>query len=322
MATSSDNGSAQRLFHERWGELNDPHVRALAWLLDAPDLLAPAAPQWQGKIGSIKIDSDRIRNWLSELDSRPGELHAWLNLPAVSRLGRYAERLMAFYFTHEGKLIAHGVQLRGANQQTVGEFDFLLDHENSVLHIELATKFYLLETGSRASSRPPAMDYFIGPNLADTLGLKMRKIIDRQLALGQHDAARAQLPRQVDMAKALVKGWLFYHARETIDADALGLSNNHCRGFWCTSSELAQRPEQHFVILPRLSWLPPVKSKLDQVLSKDQLLSAIARHFEHETMPVLVSIVETDQEFAFEAERGFIVPDDWQARAGQQHVQK
>lgn len=322
MAISRDNGSSQRLYHERWGRLNDPHVRALAWLLDAPDLLAAAAPQWQGKIGSIKIDSDRTRDWLIELDSRPGDLHAWLDLPTVSRLGRYAERLMAFYFTHEGKLIAHGVQLRGANRQTIGEFDFLLDHEHLVLHIELATKFYLLESGSRASGRPPGMDYFIGPNLADTLGQKMRKIIDKQLALGQHDAARSQLSRQVDMAKALVKGWLFYHERETIDADSLGLSRDHCRGFWCTSSELAQRPERHFVILPRLSWLPPMKAKLDQVLSKDQLLSTIACHFVHETMPVLVSIVETYREFALETERGFIVPDDWQARAGQQHAQQ
>jgi hypothetical protein len=320
MATFHDNGSSQRLFHERWGELSDPHVRALAWLLDAPDLLAPEAPQWQGKIGSIKIDSDRIRNWLNELDACPRDLHASLNLPAVSRLGRYAERLMAFYFTHEGSLIAHGVQLRGANQQTIGEFDFLLNHENSVLHIELATKFYLLETGSESSGRLHGMDYFIGPNLADTLGLKMRKIIDRQLALGKHDAARTQLSRPVDMAQALVKGWLFYHQRELVDTGALGLAKNHCRGFWCTGSELAQRPEQHFVILQRLSWLPPMKAQFDQVLSKSQLLSAIVRHFEHETMPVLVSIVEMGPEFAVETERGFIVPDDWQARAGQQYA--
>ncbi|HEX7634981.1 MAG TPA: DUF1853 domain-containing protein, partial [Noviherbaspirillum sp.] len=45
--------SHQAQFHRRWNHLNDPHVRTLAWLLDAPDLLDPQAPQWQGRIASI-----------------------------------------------------------------------------------------------------------------------------------------------------------------------------------------------------------------------------------------------------------------------------
>jgi hypothetical protein len=32
----------QQQFHARWHCLRDPHVRALAWLLDAPDLLDAA----------------------------------------------------------------------------------------------------------------------------------------------------------------------------------------------------------------------------------------------------------------------------------------
>ena len=31
-----------RSFHRKWGHLARPHVRALAWLLDSPDLLDPA----------------------------------------------------------------------------------------------------------------------------------------------------------------------------------------------------------------------------------------------------------------------------------------
>jgi uncharacterized protein len=327
MATFPDkpNRRFQHSFHHRWGFLSDPHVRSLAWLLDAPGLLAPASPQWQGKIGTLDVNFEFVRQWLKELDACPQPLHAWLNLHPFTRLGRYAERLMAFYFTHEGSLVSHGLQVRGANQETIGEFDFLLDyadspghtHGNSVLHLELATKFYLLRTKIGPSCVSHGMDYFIGPNLADTLGLKIRKIIDKQLMLGQHPAVQNHLSRQVGMAKALIKGWLFYHEDETPDTAALGLADDHCRGFWCTTSELAQRSEQQYLILPRLSWLAPAKAGLEQALNKERLTATLIDNFQHESMPVLVAIVESQHGFAVETERGFIVPDDWRTRARQ-----
>src|ERR1039457_572327 len=98
----------QAQFDRRWNHLNDPHVRDLAWLLDSPDLLDPNAAQWQGKIATV---SDRmsqpLRDWLAELDHAPRALHAYLNLEAFTRLGRYAEKLLAFYFQHQGILFAH-----------------------------------------------------------------------------------------------------------------------------------------------------------------------------------------------------------------------
>ena len=125
-----------------------------------------------------------------------------------TRLGLYAEKLMAFYYQQHGQLVAHGLQVRATRNDTVGEFDFLLDAgPDGVEHIEFATKFYLLE-GSAASR----FDTFVGPNLADSLGAKMRKIVDKQLALASHPAAQALLPRPVLRARALVKGWLFYPA--------------------------------------------------------------------------------------------------------------
>lgn len=319
MSQTKEKEQFQQSFHARWAGLSDPHVRSLAWLLDSPDLFASDSPQWDGKIASLKFERELVEQWLRQLDSDPRELHAWLNLHPLYRLGRYAEKLMAFYFTHQGTLIAHGLQLRGANQETIGEFDFLVSMESRVLHLELATKFYLLETQGMVIDRSHAVDYFIGPNLADTLGQKMRKIIEKQLALGEHPAARIQLPRSVDLSRAVIKGWLFYRENHVPDPRGLGLSNDHCRGFWCTVSELEQRPEQEYLILPRLSWLAPAISNADQVLSKQGLLSTLAEKFRHETMPVLIAAVESRQGIAVETERGFIVPDDWQTRAGQRH---
>ena len=221
----------QEQFARRWNHLNDPLVRDLAWLLDSPDLLDPAARQWQGKIATLADHmSPALRDWLAELDRAPGAVHAYLNLETFTRLGRYAEKLLAFYFQHRGILFAHALQVRAGRNDTVGEFDFLLRQGDALLHWEFATKLYLLETGGIGHEA----DYFVGPNLADTLGAKMRKILDRQLLLAQHPAAQIHLPQAVAAAQALIKGWLFYHGQEPVRPEPLGLSVGHFRGFWMT----------------------------------------------------------------------------------------
>jgi hypothetical protein len=53
---------------------------------------------------------------------------------------------MAFYYQEQGRLVAHGLQIRANRNDTVGEFDFLLESGPDALeHIEFATKFYLLQ---------------------------------------------------------------------------------------------------------------------------------------------------------------------------------
>lgn len=309
-AVSAD--TYQERFERRWGHLVRPHVRALAWLLDAPDLLDPDDPYWQGRIASLGVLSPAIDDWLMQLDADPSALEAELGQRVYTRLGLYAEKLMAFYFRAHGMLVAHGLQVRAARNDTVGEFDFLLDAgPDGVEHIEFATKFYLLE--GAAASR---FDTFVGPNLADSLGAKMRKILERQLVLGQHRAAQAVLPRPVVRARALVKGWLFYPAGAAPRME--GISQRHCRGFWCALSELANRDGDLFVVLPRLQWLAPYRGQ-DAVHGAAALQALLAVQFETAPMPVLVALVrETTagtQRVLVEAARGFVVPDNWRARA-------
>lgn len=304
----------QTQFHRRWSHLNDPHVRALAWLLDAPDLLDPDACQWKGQIATLHAEATRQEEeWLSALDKSPGDLHAYLDVQPFSRLGRYAEKLMAFYFRHRGILVAHGVQVRASSGGTVGEFDFLLQDGPALAHWEFATKFYLLESSGAGREA----DYFVGPNLADTLGAKMRKILDRQLSLGQHPAAQVHLPLPIASAQALIKGWLFYHENDPAPARPLGISDAHCRGFWCTLAELDAVPGDRYAVLPRLRWLAPAKLDWDQALTRQSIQETLSSYFEHDTMPVLVAIVTRHGSHAVETDRGFIVPSDWRVRAGQ-----
>ena len=294
----------QALFERRWSHLTHPHVRALAWLLDAPDLLDPAAPDWQGRIASLGAMPPATADWLAALEQDPGPLQAALGDKHYSRLGLYAEKLMAFYFAQHGQLYAHGLQVRADRTDTIGEFDFLLHDGDGLRHIEFATKFYLLDAGSAG------FNGLIGPNLADTLGVKMRKIFDKQLSLAAHPAAQAMLPLPVTRAQALVKGWLFY-------PDGVqpmpGITQQHCHGFWMTKAQAASLPGQQYAIMPRLQWLAPLKIPADAGLHRDALLAAAAG----QPAPFMVAALRKSGEWLVEESRGFIVPDDWRAQAAQ-----
>ena len=302
----------QSLFQQRWPHLHNPHVRALAWLLDAPDLLDPASPHWQGRIASLGPISPETADWLAALQQDPIPLEAALGTRHYSRLGLYAEKLMAFYFAEHGKLVAHGLQVRANRNDTVGEFDFLLRDGDDLVHIEFATKFYLLDAEAAGAS----FNGLIGPNLADTLGAKMRKIFDKQLALAQHPAAQPLLPQPVARAQALVKGWLFYP--DSSGAAAMdGISQPHCNGFWMTLSQAQNLPDGHYSIMPRLHWLAPLKSTTDAGMSKLELLAALGDQMAQVVAPVMVAALRQEGKWLVEQARGFIVPDDWHAQAEQ-----
>jgi hypothetical protein len=299
----------QAYFERRWGHLRRARVRALAWLLDAPDLLDVHDPHWEGRIATLGPMTPATERWLADLDADPSALDAALGAKMITRLGLYAEKLMAFYFAQQGRLVAHGLQVRANRNDTVGEFDFLLDADGGVEHIEFATKFYLLQGDSTAG-----FDTFVGPNLADSLGRKMRKVFDRQLELGSHPAAQDVLPRPVVAARALVKGWLFYPIG-TFQA-MRGITAGHCRGFWCALEELEALPGDRFLVLPRLQWLPPFRAQsATWMLDKAQLAAELDDHFAVSDAPVLVSLVREEPGYIVEFERGFIVPDDWRERA-------
>jgi hypothetical protein len=305
----------QACFERRWGHLRHARVRALAWLLDAPDLLDIHDPHWEGRIATVGPMTPETGRWLAALDQDPSALDAALGAKVYTRLGLYAEKLMAFYFAEQGRLVAHGLQVRAARDATIGEFDFLLDAgPDGVEHIEFATKFYLLQ-GEVHGDIEASFDSFVGPNLADSLGRKMRKVFDRQLQLGSHPAAQELLPRPVTSAKALVKGWLFYPAGRYFAMD--GITAGHCRGFWCSLSELAQIDADRFLILPRLQWLAPFRAaSATWMLDRAQLLAELADHFGNAGTPVLIAAVKEESGSIVETERGFIVPDDWRERAG------
>jgi hypothetical protein len=314
--------SYQQGFHRRWGHLRRARVRALAWLLDAPDLLDANDPQWAGRIATLGPISPEVGDWLQRLDHDPAPLDAALGGKIYTRLGLYAEKLLAFYFQEHGRLVAHGLQVRASPNDTVGEFDFLLeDGPDTVEHIEFATKFYLLD-GEGGQQQGWQLSALVGPNLADSLGLKMRKVFERQLTLGGHPAAQPLLPRPVARARALVKGWLFYPSGSW--PAMRGIAAGHCRGFWCALDEIDNLAGEDFLMLPRLQWLAPFRAaSATWMLNRAQLHAELSAQFETSSTPVLVSVVRyLPGQMIEEIERGFIVPNDWRERAAARRMVK
>jgi hypothetical protein len=305
--------SSQSQFHQRWHHLTNPHVRALAWLLDSPNLLDPDASLWLGKVATLEnlsgYDRTSIHQWLTKLDREPTELMTAIQHQPFNRLGRYAEQLIAFYFRHVQILTGYGVQVQSDKNGTVGEFDFLLNDRDRLLHWEFATKFYLYESSC-----------YVGPNLGDTLHAKMQKIMGQQLTLSQHSAALPYLDRPVESAQALVKGWLFYRDPGQVHHASLsaGVSSSHCRGYWCTFSEWRNRTDEWVISLPRLQWLAPAKVSMTEVLDHATMEQAMQVHFAQDRTPLLLAIMEQRGGDAIEINRGFIVADDWPSRAREQ----
>lgn len=307
--------SCQQRFHQRWKHLRDPHVRTLAWLLDSPDLLDPEAPQWRGRIASLGSDAaSNASAWLQQLDRNPEPLHDCLAVHPLTRLGRYAEQLLTWYFRQQGTLVAQGLQVRDGGT-TIGEFDFLLRDRETLVHWELATKVYLLQPDAASGIRA---DYFVGPNLADTLGAKMSKIINRQLALSGHPASHSVLPGEIGAVAALIKGWLFYPDSAQVAIAAAGLAANHCRGFWSEARALSLDPHQRYLLLDRLQWLAPVAVNGDDAVPADRMPRLLSERFALQETPVMIAKLKPDGEEEgrwIETERGFVVPDGWPLRS-------
>lgn len=296
-------------FYRIYGHLSNQDVRSLAWLLTAPDLLNYGAQLWQGKVGALPVlqTQEQLLDYLTQLDRAPERLYHYLEKKSFTRLGKYAESLLAFYFSEHKVLFAHGKQLSLPSGVTLGEFDFLLYDAAGLVHGELATKFYLYTPDKLSLD----VDRFVGPNLKDTLGLKMHKILDQQLMLSTHPIAKMSDLDEIVKTVGWIKGWLFYPMQFIYLPVREGLGLEHCFGFWGTLSEVILKQPENFVILPRLSWLTPAKVVRHMACQGQDLKAVLEEYLKETRAPVLVAFLKEFQNHFLEYRRIFVVPDEW-----------
>ncbi|CAE6703195.1 hypothetical protein R69927_01495 [Paraburkholderia domus] len=303
--------------------LRDPAVRDLAWVLLSANLLRAQPPvgALASPFGSQQEAAATV-DWLRALDADPAGLHSDLTATRMTRLGRYAERLLGWFLQNgpAARLVAAGVPLRRAGV-TLGECDFLVQTQQGArLHWELAVKCYLHAGESHAQPAAQLADY-VGPNLKDRFDLKLAHLLNHQLPLSARDEFASIGYAGPWTPQMFIKGWLFYRAGET-PADPAELDPSHGRGWWVTRKDWPDFAAAHahmWRVLPRLEWLAPRRYGKEEAEAAgfafvDQ--QTLAEQTSHQHGPTMVAAFANDGVGNLaELSRGFIVPDDWSEQA-------
>ncbi|WP_025373687.1 DUF1853 family protein [Advenella mimigardefordensis] len=271
----------------------------LHWLIDSPDLLAPATDlplaRWPA------LAQQEIHQWLAQEGHTPQTLTHDFHT-RFRRLGLYAEALLHAALQHADsiELLAHHSPIhintnraRSATRQTIGELDYIWrDRSNQqVWHWELAVKFYLYVPQAHGLLDA---DRFVGLQQRDTLARKTAKMRDQQLPLSAMPEVTQQLGLHVNHVAAYVKGWLFYpiqsgrcddYVLAAAPAQAM-LNPRHLRGWWLRYADFVTHLEQdtapgklRWRVLSRMQWLSPQQADVAQTLDATALLAYLQSWF-------------------------------------------
>jgi len=188
------------------------------------------------------------KNWL------PCVPKTALNLE--QKLGHLYEDALALVLGED--LLEQNFQLRKDIHTTVGELDFLLCSKNDgpLIHLELATKFYL------AVNTPNGL-VFPGPDARDNYQRKLQRLREHQLTLTQqHRDCLPECYRKKEIeVRQLIYGCLFDHIETEKIAHPDWISPNCRRGRWLHLSECHHhfRPETEFRLIPKPLWPVPLR---------------------------------------------------------------
>ena len=256
--------------HTIFSETNheDAIARELNWLLTAD-------PLWSSAPDHDCVPLKKICNGsVEEIAKNLSNEWAWYGAP--KRLGRRFESLLTAMLEQSDacKLLKHGLVVQD-NKQTVGEIDYLIELPDSILHLEVAIKFY---AGVGKPADLVDTTFWIGPSCRDRLDLKINHLLTHQLKLcstepGQRALNSSGLPLP-HSSLGLIYGYLiqpWQHVNEIPQQ-----TKQVRRAFWTTHSEALaamrhlSRPystDYGWTLLERDQWIAPFfgNSRLPQV---------------------------------------------------------
>lgn len=245
-----------------WWRLTHPIVRDLASLLTAPSL-------WHSgrELPIATLLGEHGFRFLLALNEEPHRLPEHL---VASRLGHYAENLLAFWFANapHSQLLARNLPIFSGSQQ-LGALDFIVALSGSLYHIELTCKYYGSVTG-----QPETM---FGLNPQDKLLAKQQKM-QQQLALSQHPDAQATLA-QLGIASenltrvSLIRGMGFTHSGSLPEHTLYPA--NAWTGTLISQSEQWQSwvADSRFYLFKRSEYLAPARISYAQTISRETAMT-------------------------------------------------
>ena len=278
--------------------------RDLDWCVHSPPLVTGGSQEslWPSSEWFARLGCEVPANRLPE----PRHPHHF-------RLGQHFEATLAAWLNAQPmfSLLAANLQVQDG-KRTVGEFDFLVDHDGRVEHWEVAVKFYLGTGDGRALSQ------WYGPNTSDRFDIKYQRLVDHQLTLAGNPHAQKllqDLGLRVESSRCFMKGRLFHPWARFVRGDfaAPDLVNpDHERGWWITAAEFLSAFGDlgyGFVYLPKMLWLSPLASEdVDAPLSCWEVAEMIEAQGTEQA--VHLAIVDENGEI----NRGFIVKKQWVER--------
>lgn len=185
-------------------------------------------------------------------------------LDTEKKLGHLYEDALATLLeaSPEHDLLERNLQLHDSAGSTLGELDFLVYDRlaDQLIHLELATKFYLAVPTESGLALP-------GPDARDTYFRKLRSLRERQLLLAR--THRAALPpryqQETIIARSLIHGCLFDPIDETEPCAPDHSAPNCRRGRWLAVDEIEARfaTNTKFQIIPKTLWPVPLEFLID-----------------------------------------------------------
>lgn len=154
-------------------------------------------------------------------------------------------------------LVEKSLQIQKDIHTTVGEVDFLLRNNDSsqLIHLELATKFYLgVET--------PTGILLPGPDARDNYERKLSRMREHQLQLGHryHNFLPAEYRKENLEVFHLIFGCIFDHIAAASTISPQFISPNCRRGKWLHLSEIGEHfpGSTTFQVIPKRLWPVPL----------------------------------------------------------------
>jgi hypothetical protein len=295
-------------------------VRDLAAALSRPSLMTPSTTMPCLDNSFYEAIFEEAQEWLERVDASPQALMAHIEAtPRSNRLGLYYESLISYWLKEHPswKLLAHELPVYH-ERQTLGAYDFVIQTSEDILHVEVAIKFYMGVRGTQ--------DWYdwIGPGQHDCLGLKMEKMLDKQIRLSQTPAGFAALQKAgiplPTQRKMWVKG-IFFRPHNA-PADAVPQGGARADGVWYPLSAVAALIQR----CPGGLWLPRLKPDwLSRLVMSAPLETGVSSLALEDTLraqwdvngnqPVMWSRLMPQKKLWVEEQRVFFAPDDWLERA-------